>query len=127
MRQLALDPTSNDLALANHSLTLVGTSGAVTPDVLAQKLKIRLGLFLGEYILDGNVGTPWLQQLLGKVSKQVAEGMLRTEITTCPGVASLLSFALTVGNDRQASLSFSVRAITGDVATVTDYRPGGAS
>ena len=35
---------------------------------IAQTVKTRLKLFLGEYFRDINDGTPWFQQILGKGS-----------------------------------------------------------
>ena len=124
MRDLKLDPTTGDLAISpSGQLALTGAPGAVTVDAVRQKLQIRLSLFLGEYVLDSSKGTPWIQQILGKVPQSVAEGILRQSISTCPGVATLLSFAFTVGANRQGSLSFTVKTVAGDVLTIKDFQP----
>lgn len=126
MRDLALNPTTGDLMVTAGELTLTGAPNATTVDAVEQKLRIRLSLLLGEYLLDTSVGIPYTQTILGvKGNQAIAEGIFRQAITTCPGVASLLSFSLTVGANRQASLSFSVKAITGDVVTINDFQPGG--
>ena len=122
MIQLKIDPSTGDLAVApNGWLQLVGTPGQVTPAVLAQKLRIRLSLLQGEYVLDQSVGIPWLQAILGKGTQGAATAILRRAITTCAGVASLVSFSLTVSDSRVASVSFTVTTATGEEVSITDF------
>ena len=128
MRDLALNLSTGDLAITAGELTLTGAPNVTTVDAVQQKLTIRLSLFLGEYQLDTSVGIPYLQTILGqKGGVDVVEGILRKAITTCPGVASLLAFSLVVSPTRQASISFAVKTITGDVVTINDFQPGGLS
>ena len=126
MIQFALNTTTGDLLLdANGTIQLLGAAGTVTPDVLAQKLRIRLKLLKGDYVLDGNIGVPWIQAIVGKDTQGVATQILRKAIATCPGVATLDSFTLTVSSARAVSVSFSVTSTTGDPVTVADFVWGG--
>lgn len=61
---------------------------------IAQTVKTRLRLFLGEYFRDIRDGTPWYEQILGKfTSLDAAEAALRNRITNTPGVIRLTSFS----------------------------------
>ena len=54
-----------------------------------------------------------------------AEGILRTAITSCPGVAARSAFQLTVRPDRTAALTFTVTTAAGEPVTITDFVAGG--
>lgn len=61
---------------------------------IAQTVKTRLRLFLGEYFRDIRDGTPWYEQILGKfTSLDAAEAALRNRIANTPGVIRLTSFS----------------------------------
>ena len=119
MRSLALDPVTGDLVLTAGRLGLV--SGA---DVVAQRLRNRLRLWRGEWFIDRTVGIPYLTQVFGKVPQSQVEALLRAAILSCPGVATLLSFVLTVSPERVASLTFSVRTSEGGTTTLSDFTVG---
>jgi hypothetical protein len=60
---------------------------------IAQTVKTRLGLFLGEYFRDITDGTPWFEQILGKgVNNNTREAVLRNRIARTPGVIRLTYF-----------------------------------
>lgn len=62
-------------------------------DEIAQTVKTRLGLFLGEYFRDITDGTPWFEQILGKgVNNNTREAVLRNRIARTPGVIRLTYF-----------------------------------
>jgi hypothetical protein len=120
VRDLALD-TIGDIAL-----TTVGSVRAASmvtgPDALRQKLRLRLSLGAGEYVLDRTVGMPLFSQIFSRTSgRAVAESVYRRAIATCPGVRSLDSLRLTVDTQRRAQLTFAVTAETGEVVTVSDF------
>lgn len=123
MSDLALDLTTGDLALASGRLSLVTGAAAVR-----QKLLIRLRLWLGEWVLDRRVGVPYLRDVLVKApDRAVVEGLLRSVILTCPGVAALLTFELVLRSDRSALLSFDAQPANDDaVIEVRDFVVGGA-
>lgn len=128
MRDIALDTTTGDLrwtagadGLRRLSLTAPGA------ETVRQKLALRLGLGQGEYALDASRGMPFFQQLFVKATgRRVAESVYRRAISTCPGVARLDAFRLTVGADRVARVSCSVTAAGDTSATVAaDFIPAG--
>lgn len=61
---------------------------------IAQTVKTRLALFLGEYFRNILDGTPWYEQILGKFSSlDIVESVLRVRISATPGVIRLTSFS----------------------------------
>lgn len=63
---------------------------------IAQTIKTRLGLFLGEYFRDIHDGTDWFGKILGKgQGQQAAEATIRRRIFQTSGVLSIASFSTT--------------------------------
>lgn len=119
MRTLALDPITGDLVRSAGRPVIVSGSNAV-----AQRLRVRLRLWQGEWILDANVGFPWLSVLGQKGTERLLEVLLRRAITTCPGVRSLDRFALSVDpRTRVATCTFTATTITGEPVTIADFAP----
>lgn len=93
---------------------LVFTNGA-TPvtqsnfDVVAQRLKIRLQTFQGEWIFNTQYGVPWFQRILGKkVRKQEVDNIMQQQILFEEGVVEIVDFNSTFQNFVY-SLSFKVK------------------
>lgn len=120
MRTLTLDPVTGDLSV--EAGRLVVASGQ---DAIRQKLQVRLRLWQGEWFADTSVGVPYLG-MLGKATEAFAESQLRQAILTCPGVAALDRFSLTVDARRRATVSFAARTTSGEVVEVADFVAGGA-
>lgn len=120
MRALALHPTTGDLLLTAGRLTLV--EGV---DAIAQRLRGRLTLWAGEWFADTSVGVPFLSFLGVKGAASVAESTLRRAILTCPGVATLETFTMTVeAATRSAVIAFRARTVDGDVIEDGGFRVG---
>ena len=79
----------------------------------------RLRMVRGEDFLNVNNGTPWFDGILGHVSKEDAESLVRQQILLTPSVAGLSSFNFEY--DR-STLSYTVDATVvgydGDTAAV---------
>lgn len=91
-------------------------------DAVTQRLRCRLKLWRAEWLLDANVGFPWLDIFTRKGTERLLEVLLRRAITECPGVKSLDRFALAVNaSTRVATCTFTVTTITGEPVTVTDF------
>ena len=122
MRTLALDPVTGDLAITAGRPSIVSGSAAV-----AQRLRMRLGLWQGEWSLDTAIGFPWRRIYGVPGTERLAETLLRQAITSCPGVKTLDRFTFTLNRStRRASLTFAVTTITGEPAVVADFAPGNA-
>lgn len=87
MIDLKLD-ANHDLALENLDLVLVDQAEQVR-----QQLLIKLKLWVGEWFLDTEFGTPYLQQILGKqLTLSGAVAAMRASIMEVEGVQSLTEF-----------------------------------
>lgn len=86
-------------------------------DEIAQTIKTRLALFLGEYFRNIKDGTPWYEQILGKfVSLDTVEAVLRARIANTQGVIRLTSFSTDFDLDaRKYSLTAGVLTQYGDL------------
>lgn len=84
-------------------------------DVVAQRLRIRLNSYLGEWFLNTSYGVPFWQRILGKKTSKVAvDRIFQEQILQERGVREIVSFSSTFQN-RQYDMSFRVRALDGSV------------
>ena len=94
----------------------IATSGkqfVTGADEIAQTVKTRLGLFLGEYFRDITDGTPWFQSILGKGSSVAnKEAQLRRRIVRTKGVLKLTKF--------ETSFDVQTRKYTVNVSALTN-------
>lgn len=77
-------------------------------DALAQKVRIKLKTFLGEWPLDSTVGIPYFEQVLVRNQNSTAvEGLLISQIESTPGVNEVTEFNLTFNKaTRRSNISF---------------------
>lgn len=119
------EPTSpfyGDIVWNNGPLTKEYTTQPLTQTV-AQRLRIRLLTFQEEYFLDTTYGVPYFQRILGKkASKASVDLIFQQQILLERGVKEIVSFSSTFQN-RQYSLSFSVKVNSGEVTDVISITP----
>lgn len=85
----ALDPVTGDITTSGQQF-ITGT------EEVAQTVKTRLRLFLGEYFRDINDGVPWWESILGKDGTLSSkEAIIKNRIIRTPGVIRLVSFSTT--------------------------------
>lgn len=79
---------------------------------------------MGEYFLDTTYGVPYWQRLLGikQTSKAAIDLILQQQILEESGVKEIVSFNSTFQN-RQYSLSFSVKVVTGEITSPIIVNP----
>lgn len=104
-----------DLLLNKETGDLVFVNGAcpvtqLQADVVAQRLRITLYTFYGEWFLDETIGVPYIQQIFTKVRKKstidlVFQGLISAD----PGVIEILSFTSEISAQRGYTMTFSVR------------------
>lgn len=81
-----LDPETGDITTSGQQFL----TGA---EEIAQTVRTRLQLFLGEYFRDVTDGTPWFEQILGKGSSlEGKEAAIKNRITRTEGVIQLTKF-----------------------------------
>lgn len=120
---LLLDPVLHDIVWNNGALTKEFTTQPFTQTV-AQRLKIRLLTFAGEYFWDTSYGVPWYQRLLGRKqsSKSAIDLIFNQKILEEVGVKEIITFDSTFVN-RVYSLTFSVRVVDGSVTQPITVNP----
>jgi len=102
-RDLQLSVSSHDLETTSFELHVV--EGI---DATAQRIKIRLKLFLGEWFLDLLAGIPYYQDILIKspdINK--VNALIREAILTTPNVLSIEEYEYALNNTtRTFSVNF---------------------
>ena len=110
-------PSFGDSIWINGPLTIENLT--IDPaTVVAQRLRIRLQTFLGEWFLNTEYGVGYWQRILGKkTSKTAVDRIFQEQILDERGVREISSFSSTFKN-RQYDMSFRVRALDGSLSEV---------
>ncbi|AMR57321.1 putative tail lysozyme [Pseudomonas phage vB_PsyM_KIL3b] len=103
---LLLDDKTGDLIFKNGTCPVT----QLQADVVAQRLRITLYTFYGEWFLNTDVGVPYIQQVFAKVTKKSTVDLIfQGLISADPGVIEILKFSSTVSASRGYSMTFTVR------------------
>lgn len=107
-----------------HDVVFVNGGAPVTTTIrvgVAQRLKVSLQTFLGEWFLNTDVGVPYFEAIFGKVfNKNSVDLILQNKILEDPGVIEIISFDSSIDNQRRTySMTFSVRTSEGATDEVT--------
>ena len=110
-----LDPYTNDIIWTNGALLISQVTQPFT-ETVAQRLKIRLLTFQGEWFMDTTYGVPWFQRILGikQTSKSAVDLIFQQKILEEEGVKEIVTFNSTFVN-REYSLNFTVKVVTGEI------------
>jgi hypothetical protein len=93
---LFLDQDTHDLAFDQAGNLMMATGS----EAIGQHVRQRLMVFEGEWFLDREAGTPWLQQIMGKpYSPALAEAVVKAQIMGTPGVREITSFSVSFTRD----------------------------
>ena len=110
------DPTSpsyGDLLFKNGTLTKEEVTHSLK-ETVAQRLRIRLLTFKGEWFLSEGYGVPYYQEILGKKPrKSRIDQIFQQQILAEQGVREITQFSSSFQN-RQYSASFKVRVSGGE-------------
>lgn len=94
-----------------------------TPDGVAQAIRTRLDLLLGEWFLDTTDGTAWATQVLGKYTESTRNLVIRQRILQTPGVVSIDAYSISLDPDaRIFAVQATVTTLYG-VALITAAAP----
>lgn len=108
-RDLLLGLSSHDLETTSFELHV-----AEGIEATAQRIKVRLKLFLGEWFLDLLAGVPYYQDILIKspdINK--VNALIREAITTTPNVLSIEEYEYALNNTTR-TLSINFKCLTTD-------------
>ena len=84
------------------------------PEAVGQSVKTRLLLWLGEWFLNTDDGTPYMQGILGKYSKDVADTTIQDRILNTTGVVDLSNYLSNVDvENRNLSVQTEIDTIYG--------------
>lgn len=87
-----------------------------SPECVGQAVKTRLLLWMGEWFMDTNDGTPYLQDIVGVDTNYDLE--IKARILETPGVNEIIEYSSSVNELRQLSVNTTLDTIYGQT-TVT--------
>lgn len=108
-----LDPVTNDIVTSGVQFTS-------EREEIAQTIKTRLRLFLGEYFRDINDGTRWWEDVLGKgQGEPTREAAIKRRIAQTEGVVQIVKYESDFDiNSREYTISAEVLTRYGQVTVV---------
>ena len=80
-----------------------------TPEAVAQNVMTRLALWAGQWFIDLDEGTPYLQEILGK--HDAVDSLIKRRILETPGVTQIDEFEAVLDSDTRR-LTISVKLST---------------
>ncbi len=84
------------------------------PAAVAQSVKTRLLLWLGEWFLNIEEGTQFMQGILGKYSKTNADVTIQDRVLATEGVIDIQNYVSTINeDDRKMGVGFDLDTIYG--------------
>ena len=87
---------SGDYVLGHGSVDFIQN----TAQTVAQSVMTRLALWQGQWFIDTDEGTPWLQGILGK--GDFAESLIKERILATQGVLSITEFESILNPDTRS-------------------------
>lgn len=110
---LLIDQETGDLSFINGGCPVTQQQ----TDVVAQRLRITLYTFYGEWFLNNQIGIPYIQQIFSKIRKKSSvDLMIQGVISADPGVLEIISFTSDLTPQRGYTVTFSVR-VSGNLVT----------
>lgn len=119
---LLIDSDTGDLVFTNGSCPVTQDER----DVVAQRLRVTLYTFFGEWFLDDTIGVPYIQQVFNKVKrKSTVDLIFQGMIAADPGVVEILSFSSEISAQRGYTITFQVRVTDNSVSAPITINIGG--
>lgn len=108
MRYRKLTP-AGDYTLGSGQDWLVNS-----PEAVAQAVRTRLALNLGEWFVDTTDGMPWDTEVLGKHTALTRDAVIKDRILGTPGVTAITEYSSTFdGNTRRFSVTATITTAYG--------------
>jgi hypothetical protein len=87
------------------------------PEAVAQSVQTRLLLWLGEWFLNIDEGTPYMLSILGKKTKTEADAAIQDRILTTDGVVNIEEYESSINQDtRSMIVNATINTIYGPTA-----------
>ena len=118
---IKLNSETGDVLLSTTATITTPTFTTSTSENLAQRLKIRLQTFKGEWFLDGTIGIDYFNQIAGKNrSKAAVDAIIQAEILKEQEVLQITAYSSVVDKTtRKITIQFTVRTVDGFYSTLT--------
>jgi hypothetical protein len=112
MKDFAVDPQSNKFIWNKKGLQYTGSY----LDYMAQKVRCSISLFLGEWVLNKNIGIPYIPATMEKIDhRALLETALIVTISSIKGIKRLVSFEPSYdGKERLLKISFIAECENGE-------------
>ena len=87
-----------------------------SPEAVAQAVRTRLDLWLGDWYLDTSDGTPYKTQVLGERTKPLLDAVIQQRILRTTGVNGITAYSSNINvNTRRVTIQATVNTIYGAV------------
>lgn len=107
-----------DISLVNGD----AQTTSIGAEDLAQRLRIRLNTFQGEWFMDNTLGIDWWNRVMGKNrSKMVVDALIQDAILKEPDALQIVSYTSSISTDRKFSCSFRVRTEDGAISSAITF------
>lgn len=107
---------NNDLEILNGSLVLLTNKD----EWIAQRVRIRLHTYKGEWYLDKTIGVPYFQTILKKnTPKDLVDSIFKRVISDTAGVKNILKFSSTISSNTY-TLTFSYTTEQGTITSIIE-------
>ena len=118
---IKLNDETGDVLLSTTATITTPVFTTTTSENLAQRLKIRLQTFKGEWFLDGTIGIDYFNQIAGKNrSKAAVDAIIQAEILKEQEVLQITAYSSVVDKTtRKITIQFTVRTVDGFYSTLT--------
>ncbi len=118
---IKLNSETGDVLLSTTNTITTPVFTTTTSENLAQRLKIRLQTFKGEWFLDGTIGIDYFNQIAGKNrSKAAVDAIIQAEILKENEVLQITAYSSVVDKPtRKITIQFTVRTVDGFYSTLT--------
>lgn len=118
---IKLNSETGDVLLSTTATITTPVFTTTTSENLAQRLKIRLQTFKGEWFLDGTIGIDYFNQIAGKNrSKAAVDAIIQAEILKEQEVLQITAYSSVVDKTtRKITIQFTVRTVDGFYSTLT--------
>jgi len=118
---IKLNDETGDVLLSTTNTITTPVFTTTTSENLAQRLKIRLQTFKGEWFLDGTIGIDYFNQIAGKNrSKAAVDAIIQAEILKENEVLQITAYSSVVDKTtRKITIQFTVRTVDGFYSTLT--------
>jgi hypothetical protein len=114
---IKLNPITHDLAITKGNLTFTQEKA----ESVAQRLKIKLQMFMGEWKFNVDFGVPYFQRIFEKgITKPVVDSIFREQIIQTPEVIKLIKYSSDLNPmSREYTATFTVQSVDGQEITLS--------